>query len=142
MMFVRRAFFLIVCMMPSLSLAAIQSGTADPEPSAVACKEKQCASKQRMTEAEAKEIALQRFLREIDENHPSVRVEDIFVETADTFIIRGYIYSQEYQKEGAYYCAVHKTSGKCGIIFPPPGFRLTKELFIDCFSWETWPILF
>ena len=141
MMFVRRAFFLIVCMMPSLSLAAIQSGTADPEPSAVACKEKQCASKQPMTEAEAKEIALQRFLREIDENHPSVRVEDIFVETADTFIIRGYIYSQEYQKEGAYYCAVHKTSGKCVLIVPLPGPEPTRKM-LKHFSWENWLVEF
>lgn len=142
MMFVRRAFFLIVCMMPSLSLAAIQSGTADPEPSAVACKEKQCASKQSMTEAEAKERVRQRLSREIGENTPSFRVGEIVAETDDAFIIRGYFSSKGSNAEEGCYCAVHKTSGKCGIIFPPPGFRLTKELFIDCFSWETWPILF
>lgn len=138
----RTAFFLIVCMMPSLSLAAVQSGTAAPEPSAVTCEAKQCARKHPMTEAEAKDIAKQRFLREVDENYPSIRVGEIVAETEDTFIIRGYFSSKGSNAEEGCYCAVHKTSGKCGIIFPPPGFRLTKELFIDCFSWETWPILF
>lgn len=94
-----------------------------------------------MTGMEAKEIALKRFLQEIDDNHPSVRVEDIFVETADTFIIRGYIYSQEYQKEGAYYCAVHKTSGKCGLIVPLPGPEPTKKM-LKHFSWENWLVEF
>ena len=139
----RTAFFLIVCMMmPSLSLAAVQSGTAAPEPSAVTCEAKQCARKHPMTEAEAKDIAKQRFLREVDENYPSIRVGEIVAETEDTFIIRGYFSSKETNAEEGCYCAVHKTSGKCGIIFPPPGFRLTKELFVDCFSWETWPIMF
>ena len=153
-MSVRTAFFLAACMLPSLSLAAVHNGAADPGSTTAsgrtACEEKRwtppCAepsvSKRPMTEAEAKEIARHRFLREIDENHPSIRVEGIFAETADTFIIRGYIYSREARKEGAYFCAVHKMSGKCGIIFPPPGFRLTKELFSTCFSWEAWPIMF
>lgn len=142
MMFVRRAFFLIVCMMPSLSLAAIQSGMADSGPSAAACKVKHSVRKQPMTEAEAKERVRQRLSREIDENTPSFRVGEIVAETDDAFIIRGYFSSKGSNAEEDCYCAVHKTSGKCGIIFPPPGFRLTKELFIDCFSWETWPILF
>ena len=138
----RTAFFLIVCMMPSLSLAAIQSGMADSGPSAAACEVKHSVRKQPMTEAEAKERVRQRLSREIDENTPSFRVGEIVAETDDAFIIRGYFSSQGSNAEQGCYCAVHKASGKCGIIFPPPGFRLTKELFIDCFSWETWPILF
>ena len=141
-MSLRTAFFIIVCMMPSLSLAAIQSGMADSGPSAAACEVKHSVRKQPMTEAEAKERVRQRLSREIDENTPSFRVGEIVAETDDTFIIRGYFSSQGSNAEEGCYCAVHKASGKCGIIFPPPGFRLTKELFIDCFSWETWPILF
>ena len=143
------SFFLAACMLPSLSLAAVHNGAADPGSATgsgrTACEEKRwtppCAepsvSKRPMTEAEAKEIARQRFLREIAENHPSIRVEGIFAETADTFIIRGYIYSREARKEGAYFCAVHKMSGKCGIIVPLPGPEPTKES-LKGFSWENW----
>lgn len=138
----RTAFFLIVCMMPSLSLAAVQSGTAAPEPSAVTCEAKQCARKHPMTEAEAKDIAKQRFLREVDENYPSIRVDGIFAETADTFFIRGYMYSQKAQKEVPCICAIHKISGKCGMVMPPPGPELTKGMLEKSFSWENWLIAF
>lgn len=138
----RTAFFLIVCMMPSLSLAAVQSGTAAPEPSAVTCEAKQCARKHPITEAEAKDIAQKRFLREVDENYPSIHVDGIFAETAETFFIRGYMYSQKAQKEMPCICAVHKISGKCGIIMPPPGPELTKEILEKSFSWGNWLIAF
>ena len=128
--------------MPSLSLAAIQSGTAAPEPSAVTCEEKRCVSSQAMTEAEAKERVRQRLSREIDENTPSLRVGEIVAETDDAFIIRGYFSSKEVNAEEVCYCAVHKMSGKCGIIIPPPGPKRTKEFFSKCFSWENWPIMF
>lgn len=153
-MTVRTAFFLAACMLPSLSLAAVHNGAADPGSATgsgrTACEEKRwtppCAepsvSKRPMTEAEAKEIARHRFLREIDENYPSIRVEGIFAETADTFFIKGYVYSRKARKETPCICAVHKISGKCGMIMPPPGPELTKRILEKSFSWESWPIAF
>ena len=95
-----------------------------------------------MTESEAKNIVRRRLEQDADEEYPLVWVGDIFSETPDTFIIEGSGYSEkEGIDEGRVFCAVHKTTGRCGLVPPLPGVRLTKELF-KSFSWDgSWVVI-
>ncbi len=81
-----------------------------------------------------------RFLQEIGEAHLSFRVGDIVAETPDAYIIEGYLVPKDGAEE-RYWGAVHKVSGKCGLIHPPFGPRITPE-FLRNFSWDSWQVSF
>lgn len=81
-----------------------------------------------------------RFLRELDEEDLSFRVGDIVAETPDAYIIEGYLVPKD-DTEERHFGAVHKVSGRCGIIHPPLGPRITPE-FLGTFSWDRWTVVF
>lgn len=83
---------------------------------------------------------LSRFLQELGEEDLSFRVGDIVAETPDAYIIEGYLVPRD-DAEERYFGAVHKVSGRCGIIHPPLGPRMTPE-FLRTFSWDRWTVVF
>ena len=96
-----------------------------------------------ITAAQARECIrkrFSRFLQEISEEHLSFRVGDIVAETPDAYIIEGYLVLTN-DAEEKYWGAVHKVSGKCGLIHPPFGPRITPE-FLSSFSWDRWQVSF
>lgn len=96
-----------------------------------------------ITAAQARECIRKRFalfLRELDEEDLSFRVGDIVAETPDAYIIEGYLVPKD-DVEERYFGAVHKVSGRCGIIHPPLGPRITPE-FLGTFSWDRWTVVF
>ena len=95
-----------------------------------------------MTETEAKDLVRQRLSQDIDADYPKLWVGNTFAETPDTFIIEGAVYSDKENRDDGYVlCAVHKASGKCGLVLPPPGPALARESF-ESFSWDgSWVIV-
>lgn len=101
------------------------------------------ADKTTITAAQARECIrkrFSRFLQEIGEEHLSFRMGDIVAETPDAYIIEGYLVLTN-DAEEKYWGAVHKVSGKCGLIHPPFGPRITPE-FLSSFSWDRWQVSF
>lgn len=95
-----------------------------------------------ITAAQARECIrkrFSRFLQEIGEEHLAFRVGDIVAETPDAYIIEGYLVPRD-DGEERYWGAVHKVSGRCGIIHPPLG-PLTPQ-FLGNFSWDRWQVSF
>lgn len=95
-----------------------------------------------MTEQEAKNKVTQRLSKDISDEYPLIWVGNVYVETKDTFIIEGATYSNKDDfGEGLAFYAVHKESGKCGLIAPPPGPTIDREYLEKYFSWDTWTVL-
>lgn len=101
------------------------------------------ADKTTITAAQARECIrkrFSRFLQEIGEEHLSFRMGDIVAETPDAYIIEGYLVPRD-DAEERHWGAVHKVSGRCGIIHPPLGPRIPPQ-FLSNFSWERWQVSF
>lgn len=95
-----------------------------------------------MTEPEAGKKVEQRLAKEVSEEYPLLWVGDVYAETKDSFIIEGATYSgKDDREEGMVFYAVHKESGRCGLIAPPPGPIIDREYLEEDFSWETWTVL-
>lgn len=95
-----------------------------------------------MTESEAKEIVRHRLEQDIDKECTLVWVGDVYAETPDTFIIEGACYPEKGDiNEWSIFCAVHKPTGRCGLVPPPPGPIWTKERLENEFSWDRWVII-
>lgn len=101
------------------------------------------ADKATITPTQARECIrkrFSRFLQEIGEEHLSFRMGDIVAETPDAYIIEGYLVPRD-DAEERHWGAVHKVSGRCGIIHPPLGPRIPPQ-FLSNFSWERWQVSF
>lgn len=95
-----------------------------------------------LTEDEAKEIAGKRLQRGANMLSPRAEVGDVVAETSDAYIIEGFFYRKNGEKNSmTYYCAVHKISGKCGVLLLSPQVKPGKDFFKD-FAWSGWPILY
>lgn len=95
-----------------------------------------------MTAQEARKKVEQRLAREVSEDYPLIWVGGVFAETRDAFIIEGATYSgKDDLEECMVCCAVHKESGRCGIIAPPPGPIIGRDYLEQAFSWERWAVV-
>lgn len=100
------------------------------------------AEKRTLTEDEAKEVARKRLQRGANMLNPRAEVVDVVAETSDAYIIEGFFYRKNGEKDSMpYYCAVHKVSGKCGVLLLSPQVKPGKDFFKD-FAWSGWPILY
>lgn len=94
-----------------------------------------------MTEEEAKKLLMAKLEKMIDADCPLAWVGEVVCETSAAFIIEGSFYAKgENPQDSASFCAVDKKTGKSGVILPPPGIRLTPEIFRN-FRWDDWQIV-